>query len=233
MTAFVAGATGLTGREVVRQLCERGVSTIAHVRPDSSSRERWTTRFQELGATVSIAAWTADAMEEALADATLVYALLGTTRKRGKAAKREGKNETYETIDYGLSKLLLDAAQGGRPRFVYLSSMGVSATTTNAYLAVRHRLETDLQQSGLPWAVARPSFIDGDRDETRPGEAVGIVVADGALALVGALGGRRLRERYRSQTNVELARALVEIGLRDDLVDQIHESDRLRELAAA
>ena len=35
--AFVAGATGYTGREVVRLLAERGVRTLAHVRPDSSS----------------------------------------------------------------------------------------------------------------------------------------------------------------------------------------------------
>ena len=34
MSAFVLGATGFVGREVVRQLCVRGSKTHAHVRPD-------------------------------------------------------------------------------------------------------------------------------------------------------------------------------------------------------
>ena len=39
--AFVAGATGFTGREVVRLLVERGVPAVAHVRPDSPRLEEW------------------------------------------------------------------------------------------------------------------------------------------------------------------------------------------------
>lgn len=35
--AFVAGATGRTGRAVVTALRHRGVTTIAHVRPESAT----------------------------------------------------------------------------------------------------------------------------------------------------------------------------------------------------
>ena len=50
--AFVAGATGYTGREVVRVLLERGVRTVAHVRPDSPHVDEWRSRFEAQGAAV-------------------------------------------------------------------------------------------------------------------------------------------------------------------------------------
>ncbi|HEY0838778.1 MAG TPA: 3-beta hydroxysteroid dehydrogenase, partial [Vulgatibacter sp.] len=49
--AFVAGATGYTGRGVVRQLGQRGVRTIAHVRPGSRA-SRWVQAFRGWGAVV-------------------------------------------------------------------------------------------------------------------------------------------------------------------------------------
>ena len=228
--AFVAGATGLTGREVVRVLRERGVDVHAHVRPDSRELDAWRRRFGALGAEVDTTPWTDDAMRARLTALapTHVFALLGTTKKRGRAS---GHADTYESVDYGLSAILLRAsiACGSRPRFVYLSSMGVTAKTKNPYLAVRHRLETELRASGLPWFAARPSFIVGERDEDRPLEKVGSAVGDGLLALVGLLGAKKMRESYRSQTGAELAQALVKLAL-DETPDRVVSSDELRAL---
>ena len=51
VTAFVLGATGFVGREVVRQLCVRGdARPCAHVRPDSSKLDDWRAKLGELGA---------------------------------------------------------------------------------------------------------------------------------------------------------------------------------------
>ena len=47
------GATGLTGRSVVAVLRERGIETLAHVRPDSPDLERWRSQFGALGADMS------------------------------------------------------------------------------------------------------------------------------------------------------------------------------------
>ena len=41
MTAFVLGATGFVGREVVRQLGVRATPCVAHVRPDSQRTAEW------------------------------------------------------------------------------------------------------------------------------------------------------------------------------------------------
>jgi nucleoside-diphosphate-sugar epimerase len=230
--AFVAGATGFTGREVVAALCSRGIATVAHVRAESSRRAEWTARFEALGAEVDASPWTAEAMLAALArvQPTQVYALLGTTRKR---AKGEGLSaiEAYERVDYGLTKLLIDAAQAlePAPRFVYLSSIGANPQTRNPYLAARAKVEAALEASVLPYFSARPSFISGPgRDDGRPAERVGSVIGDLALGTLGLLGARRTRARYASTTPEVLARALVRLGCEGESPRRAVEGQELR-----
>ena len=237
-SAFVAGATGYVGREVVRVLAqERSIATVAHVRPDSSRLAEWRDRVAAAGASVDTTEWDEVAMTDTLTRLrpTMVFALLGTTRSRGRDAATRGATETYETVDYGLTSLLVRAATaaaretGVAPRVVYLSSAGVSASTRNAYLAVRWRAEQELRASGLPFVIARPGIITGpDRDEARPLERAAAVVADALLAVAGALGARGLRERYRSTTNTVLAQALVRLALDPNATAALVESEALR-----
>jgi nucleoside-diphosphate-sugar epimerase len=232
-TAFVAGATGYTGREVVRVLAERGVRTLAHVRPDSARLAEWRERFTALGAELDATPWQrADMIARLAALApTHVFALLGTTSKRAGAAAAQGRDETYEAVDYGLTRLLIDALVDARlrPRFVYLSAAGTGPRARGAYLQARWRVEEALRASGLPYTIARPSFITGaDRDETRVGERVGAALADGFLSVASALGGRRLAARYRSTTNTVLATALVTHALEPAAESTVLESEALR-----
>jgi nucleoside-diphosphate-sugar epimerase len=216
-TAFVAGATGYTGREVVRVLRQRGVETVAHVRPDSSRRSEWIGRFEALGARVDTTAWELEAMAGTLASLgpEVVFAVLGTTRARRRAAGVQGRSDTYESVDYGLTHLLLRAAgrSATRPRFVYLSSLGVSETTSNPYLVARGRLERELREGGLPYVIVRTSFITGpDRDEFRLGERLLATLVDGMLGGLALVEAGRLKARYGSITSVDLARALVRLA---------------------
>jgi nucleoside-diphosphate-sugar epimerase len=229
---FVAGATGYTGREVVRALAEGGARTVAHVRPDSSKLTEWSERFTSMGAEVDTTAWDEGALTETLKALapTQVYALLGTTRHRAKG-EGLGAAQAYERIDYGLTAMLIRAAVacGSDPRFVYLSSAGVSEGTRNPYMRARARAEADLRASGLPFTIARPSFITGaDRDDSRPMERVGAAFSDAALAFVGALGAKGVRARYRSTTNTVLARALVRLGADPAAAGQVADADSLR-----
>ena len=239
MHLFVAGATGYTGRNLVELAVERpGLRVNAHVRPDSSRLTQWRDRFGVRGARVDTTAWDEEPMSERMRELApeVVYALLGTTKKRAKAAAEEGVDAGYEEVDYGLTVLLMRAcvAAGHRPRFVYLSSMGVKEGVKNEYLAVRARVEKELSESGLPYVIARPSFISGeDREESRPGERIASKLGDGLLKTAGALGLSKLRDRYASMTGEELARALLRLGTRPDHEDEIIEADRLRELAEA
>ena len=232
--AFVAGATGYVGREVVRALRAANVDTWAHVRPDSARLSEWRQRFGALGAHVDTTPWEAEAMQARLTDLspTLVFALLGTTRARAGAAARAGAPPAdYEAVDYGLTALLLRAAATVRPapRFVYLSAAGVREGTRHPYLAVRARLERELREAPVHYIVARPAFITGDdREESRPAERWQARGLDAALALAGRLGGRALQRRWSSITGGSLASGLVRLALDPAAVNLVVHADRLR-----
>jgi nucleoside-diphosphate-sugar epimerase len=227
--AFVAGATGYTGRAVVAELLARGTVTTAHVRPDSPRLGAWHDHFTALGAAVDESAWTAAALEAALARhrPDVVFALLGTTRARGARAP----GDSYGTVDYGLTALLLHATFRAAPhaRFVYLSSVGVGPRARGAYLRARWRLERELRASGLQWTIARPPIISGpDRAEPRRLERLAALVGDALLATAGALGARRVQDRYRSITGPELARALVRHAFDAGSAGRVLYGDELR-----
>ncbi len=214
MTAFVLGATGFVGREVVRQLCVRGTKTIAHVRPDSSKLDEWRKTFGALGAEVDATPWDAAALAARWRELAPehVYVLIGTTRSKAKSDKVEG--DIYEAVDFGLTKLAVEAARASerKPRVVYLSSVGADANARSAYLKWRGKAEEAVKTSGLPWVIARPSIITGERDESRIGERTAAVVGDGLLAVARVLGGKKLRDRYKSTTPDVLASALIRLG---------------------
>jgi uncharacterized protein YbjT (DUF2867 family) len=233
--AFVAGATGFTGREVVRQLLESRIPTFAHVRPDSTRLEEWKERFSGLGAEVDTTAWDRSSMTDTMLRIRpfCVFALLGTTRARMREAARSGRDpitQGYEAVDYGLTALLIEAVKEAdvSPRVVYLSAAGVKGDSRSAYYKARYKAEEFLRASGLPYTIARPSIITGpDRDENRPLERAGAAVADRLLWVAAFLGAKGLKARYGSTTNVRLAEALVRLALDPHAENRILESEEL------
>ena len=231
-SAFVGGATGYTGRAVVAELRRRGLATVAHVRPDSPGLAGWRERFAALGAEVDATAWDEEALTSTLRERapSHVFALLGTTARRARA-EGMAATEAYERIDYGLTALLIRAAaaSGSRPRFVYLSSIGVREGASSPYLRARVRAEADLRASGLPHTIVRPAIITGeDRDDARGMERAAARVGDGALAVLGFFGAKRTRDRYRSTTGGALAAALVRLALDPAAANRIVHGEELR-----
>ena len=221
MTAFVLGATGFVGREVVRQLAVRATPVVAHIRPDSKSLEEWRGKLAALGAKIDTTPWDAAALAKALDanQAKQLYILIGTTRSRGKADAIEG--DIYEKVDYGLTRIAVDAAKlsNAKPRLVYLSGLGADANARGAYMKARGKAENAVRESGLPWVIARPAIITGERDDSRAGERTAAVVGDGLLAVAG-LFSKSLRSKWKSTTPDVLGSALIRIG-------EAHEHDRV------
>lgn len=222
-------------RLLLRRRKELGSSTdrvIAHIRPDSPTLDQWKRTFCGEGAEVDTTAWEREAMQRTIERLrpTIVFSLLGTTKKRARHAREQGTRAGYQEVDYGLSVLAIDACaqSNARPRYVYLSSVGASPSTRNAYLRARHAVEETLRNSGLGYRIARPSFILGRRDDPRPLETVGASLLDGLLHAAGALGARNLRERYRSTTATRLARALVDLAYDEAASEHIAESAELQ-----
>jgi NADH dehydrogenase len=227
--ALVLGATGFVGREVVRQLRVRNDEVIAHIRPGSGQRAQWLERWRALGAAVDESPWDAAALAAALTSYApdVVFILIGTTVKRAKGDGVEG--DIYQRVDYGLTKVACDAIRLSKLscRIVYLSSVGADAQARSAYLRARGQAEAEIKQAGVPWAIARPAIITGDREDSRPGERAGAIVGDAGLAVVGLLGGKTLAARYRSTTNDVLAAALLRLATVTP-ADQIFDGAALR-----
>jgi uncharacterized protein YbjT (DUF2867 family) len=236
MRAFVAGATGYVGNAVVRLLRKQGIETIAHIRPDSSRLQSHRAAFEEIGATVDTTAWDLSAMQKTMGDLKpdLVFCCIGTTRKR-KQVSDTPELETYDAVDYGLTALLVRACVDAEisPRFVYISSVGTQEGSPSSYIQARWKAEQEIIDSGLPYTIARPSFIAGpNRPERRVAELASSVVSDLLLAGVGLLGFTGLRDKFKSMTDVELASALIALALDDDYAYETVDGRVLHEFAA-
>lgn len=231
---FVAGATGYTGRHLVENAVARGIRVVAHLRPGSPRSATVGARLEAKGAELAVVSWERAelAAELARVKPTHVFGLLGITKAGAKReGARTGHTPSYAEVDTGLSKLLFEVASGldPVPQLVYLSSLGADSPRGNAYLQARHTVEQLLRNGTAPWTVVRPSFISGpDRDESRPGERFGSVVADAALGLVGMLGGGSLRDRYSTASGAELGGCMVSAALSPGSVGRVLDMHDLR-----
>lgn len=214
MKYFVAGASGYTGQHLVKQLCGQDALVVAHIRPNSASLAKLSGVFAGCGAEVDTTEWQVEALAQTFNRLAVdcVFSLIGTTKARGRAAKRAGTAlEDYETVDYGLNAMLIDAAVAAKVAgpLVYLSSLGATAKSSNAYMRARGKVEEKLIASGLAYIIIRASFITGsDRDEFRAGERIGATLLDGVFAL----GGRKLRAKYGSVSGEALSRMLARVA---------------------
>lgn len=149
---FVAGATGATGRTLMRQALARGVPVAAHVRPKSADSEL--ARSWPRKAVVELS--DGEALVEAMSGYTTVLQLIGTMRKRFAAG------DTYETSDIGTTRQLVEAAKRtGVDHVVLLSSMG-AGRPVGAYLKAKAEAERLVRESGLAWTVVRPPAFEGE-----------------------------------------------------------------------
>ncbi len=236
--AFVAGATGYVGEEVVRNLISLGFRTVAHIRPDSFRLEKKKAYFEQLGAVVDTTPWELNAMTQTMKrirpDA--VYCLVGTTRARMKQVAEEGgsiERASYEAIDYGLTVLLARAASDSHqsPRFVYISAIGSTPWAKGSYMQAHYRAESAVLTSGLPYTVARPVLITGpDRKENRLFERVTARILDAVLAFASRFGLRRLWKKYASIDAASMAKALVKLANNPNCANRVVEAHELRDI---
>lgn len=231
--AFVAGATGYTGRAVVERLRELGVEANAHVRPDSQRLAEWRARFEALGARVDTTVWSAADMRARFVELrpTHVFATLGTTLARSRRGSTSSVPDSYAAVDRALTQMLIDAsvAAGSVERFVYISAAGVRSGTKNVYLRARAENEAALRASGLGHTIARPAFVTGnDRDEARPLERVGAITSDAFFAACRVFGASAFASRYGSISGTVLARGLVQAAFEPLCKDVSLHSGELR-----
>src|SRR4051794_28909818 len=166
-TAWIAGASGLVGGELLKLLLADG----AFERVVSVGRRTLSLESPKLTqAKVDFAVPTSFAD---LPEADVAFSCLGTT------IKKAGSREAFRAVDHDAVVAFAKAAKAkGAKVLVHVSSLGANARSSVFYSSVKGEVEADLAALGFESVYAlRPSILDGDRAESRPLERASISVA--------------------------------------------------------
>ena len=190
-TAVIAGASGMIGIELCRQLAleNSGFDRVVALtrRPLDFSFPKLEERQAELGRLGAL---------DLGGGMDVAFCSLGTT------IKVAGSPEAFRLVDYDYVVAFARFAKAAGARvFVLLTSVDASANSGNFYLRVKGEAELAVEAVGFESLyVFRPSFLMGARREVRVGERLGIVAAKAlSFALVGPL------RKYRPMLSEVLA----------------------------
>jgi uncharacterized protein YbjT (DUF2867 family) len=208
-SVLLAGATGLVGGEVLKQL--EADSTVARIviigrRPAPSASPRIVARVVDFDRL--------DDQAELFAVDQIICAL-GTTMRQA------GSKEAFRRVDleYPLKLARLGLPHGAR-HFLLVSALGASADSRVFYNRVKGELEDSLRT--MPYrsvTIVRPSLLLGKRQDFRLIERIGMVL------------GEVIPGRYRPVKARDVARALVAAAREDVPGLHIIESEDIKAAA--
>lgn len=191
-TALLAGATGLVGRGILAGLLADPDVTAVHT---LGRRDDHTPHPKLVHHRVDFAAL------PALPTVDEVYLALGTT------IKVAGSRPAFRAVDYEANLAVAKAAQAtGAKRLGLVSAMGANARSSVFYNRVKGELEEALAHLGYEGlAIARPSFLNGDRtvlgQPVRSGEGLALRISTWLRPIIPA--------NYRSIHAGDVAAALL------------------------
>lgn len=205
---LLLGATGAVGSKVLSAaLADSRVATvIAPTRrplPAAAKLNNPIIDFTQLPQAADF--WQVDA----------VICALGTT------IKVAGSQSAFALIDRDLPIQIARLAQAaGAMRIALNSSLGASLEG-NFYLRTKAEAEAGIRALNYPqYTIVRPSLIDTKRQQSRPGEALGLLIARALKPLI--------PKRYRAVKAEVIAQALLESVLRDEPGERVIESEELQ-----
>lgn len=193
MKLLIAGATGLVGGHVL-QLAANDARFEAIVAPTRRALAPQPVPAKLTNPTIDFS----QLPDDLFAGVEAVACALGTT------IKKAGSKERFREIDKDLVVSLAAAAhRAGVRRFAYVSSVGANPQSGTFYLRMKGETEAALDAIGFEsLTLLRPSFLGGERGESRPLERVGLGLAK-ALSFA-------IPKRYRVVSAESVARTLLE-----------------------
>jgi uncharacterized protein YbjT (DUF2867 family) len=160
-TALILGATGLVGKEVLKQALEDPVYSRIKILV-RSPQEIKHPRLEEL----VIDFRKLEQYENEFA-VDHVYCCLGTTIKKAKT------KEKFRLVDYEYPLLAARLSKGKADKFLVISAQGANPKSPFFYNKTKGKLEKDLIALNLPnLLIFRPSLLLGERKEPRPMEEI-------------------------------------------------------------
>jgi len=159
MKAFVAGATGETGRRIVSQLIDRGIEVRALVRDVEKARSIVPAGVEIIAGDVL----SVDTLKDALEGCTVVFCATG--------ARPSFDPTGPYLVDFEGTKNLVNASKAaGVEQFVLVTSLCVSKLLhpLNVFWGIliwKKWAEEYLQRSGLTYTIVRPGGLKNDDND--------------------------------------------------------------------
>lgn len=196
--AMIAGASGLTGSQLVKFLCENETYekvTIIVRNAISFSHPKLVTKVKNLN----------QVTKDDFVGVDDFFCCLGTTMKKA------GSKEAFEQVDLIAPIQMGKFAQSqGAKHMLVISAMGANPESNVYYNRVKGAMEDKVSMLSLPHvSIFRPSLLTGNREEFRLGERFGeITMTLLKPAFLGPL------KKYRSIEAKQVAFAMMKIALR-------------------
>lgn len=214
-TALLAGATGLTGGHLLTALL--GNPEVAKVTA--------LVRKPVLPAQARLDELVVDyAKLPKLPRADVAFCCLGTT------IKKAGSQAAFRQVDFDFVIAFAKAArQAGCQQFLVVSAIGADAKSSVFYSRVKGEAEQALRNMGFATLhIFQPSFLMGERAESRPGERMGIA----AFSLLAPLMAGPLR-KYRPVASRDVALAMMQAAQREASGVFVHDTAGIVAAASA
>lgn len=165
--AILIGATGLVGSHILKLILadERYDSLMVfHRRNTGVSHPKLTEHIIDFDDKES---W------KTLVSGDHLFSAMGTTLK--KAGSKDAQYKIDYTYQYEFAKI---ASENGVSNYALISSLGANSDSGSFYSRIKGELDVAVQALSFDnTLILRPSFLDGNRDEFRLGERIGIAVA--------------------------------------------------------
>lgn len=167
-TASVIGVTGLTGGylyDLLKQDKDFGSIRLLVRRPMQRDDPRTEIKLVDFN--------DAESLMLAMDGSDVVFCAVGTTNKKVK-----GDKVAYRKVDFDIPvKVARYCKMINCETFVLVSAVGANSKSSNFYLKLKGETENAIKDAGLKSVhIMRPSFLLGNRKESRSGESIGKVV---------------------------------------------------------
>jgi NADH dehydrogenase len=155
---LVSGGTGFVGSAIAAELLKRGESVAVLGRDAAKARNAFAGSVEAREADVT--------RPETLQAATAgIDTVVNAVQFPTSPIEVPRKGWTFEQVDYQGTVNQVDAAKAaGVRRFVYVSGVGAAENAEKHWFRFKWLAEEYLRNSGLEWAILRPTWVFGPRD---------------------------------------------------------------------